>query len=324
MTDTHKESRDVLLMAETVAAKMYGRYPPRGPSQRPTGYARGIDFYSERDFIQVIANIYLAYREKGGMYPNLIEPELYSEKLNTLKLLSWMRLPESGNKLLTANFLIPEARPLLLIPEVVWRSTRAILPLNGSIPDGEYFFKANHGSGFFRRIRYPLTLEDRIVLESLGRRWLKLDYGLHLGEWWYNVFEKAVFLERSVTGRNPSAVILFYMFRERVGLISVDEKLTDGTGRTRESLFDSSFCLLPDQIVDSEPVSNFYLSDDTKERALAAAETIGRQFEAVRVDVIPGDNGELYLNEITFSSQAGLPLQNTDRDLNMGRMWGDC
>lgn len=311
-------------MAENVAAVMLERYKPRHPGLCGNGYARGIDFYAHSDLIKVIANILIVFERQSGLYPNLLAPELYSEKLNALKFLQRIKIPDSGNKLLTDRFITPEARTLVRVPEILWRSRTAILPPDDAVPAGEYFLKSNHGSGYCRRIRYPLNPQTRLRLEALAARWLESGYGLSLGEWWYNVFEKAIFIERCVTQRNPSAAVLVYTFRGRIGLISVDEKLMDGTDRTRVTLYDPSFRVLADQIPGSEPVTDFHLSRETRRRIIAAGEAIGRRFEAVRVDVIPGDDGELYLNEITLSSNAGLPLKSRQRDFNMGQMWGHC
>lgn len=117
-----------------------------------------------------------------------------------------------------------------------------------------------------------------------------------------------MFLEQSVTNRDPSYSILFITFRCHVGLISIDQKLMDGSGDTRINVLNSEFKLLRDQTEGTGRVTDVQLSESTKIRLLALAEAIGRQFEAVRVDTVLGDDNEVYLNEITFSNDAGLPL----------------
>lgn len=310
-------------LAREIAAEIRARYRPRDPAHTP-GFARGIDMYRPEHLVLVIDRILADYHEKTGRYPNLLAPELYSEKVNALKLLAPIKVPETGNKLLTGAFLTAKARELLKVPEVVWHSRVASLPPNGAIPDGEYYLKSNHGSDRCRRIRYPLDAAERAQLENMAAGWLKRAHGARTGEWWYNIFERRLLLERCVTRRNPSAVMLFYVFRGVVRSISIDEKLLDGTGRTRCSLFDRDFRLLPEQPEDDGPVRDFTISDEMKANALAAAESIGRNFDAVRVDIIPGDEGELYLNEITLTSNAGIPLRSPDRDRALGEMWGPC
>lgn len=324
MSDENDELSDVWSNARETAREMYRRYPPIGPLKRPAGYARGIDYYSQTDFIRVIANIFLAYKRKSGRYPDLITPRFYTEKLNSMKLLAWMKIPESGNKLMTAHFIPQKAPSYLKTPQVIWRSAQAVLPPNEEIPNGAYFVKTNHGSGFVKRLQFPLSKDSRVAIGSLGSKWLGASYGHQLGEWWYNVFQKALFLERAVTSRFPSVVVLLFVFRGKVRLISIEEKPLDGSGETRINILDPSFNLLPEQSDGTERVPDFILSKETKLKLIAAAEAVGRQFEAVRVDLIPGDDGHIYLNEVTFSSDAGLPFNNKDRDLELGRYWGDC
>lgn len=324
MSDNDDELSDVWSNAQKTASEMYSRFPPMGPLERPEGYARGIDYYNQSDLTKVIANICLAYKKKSGRYPDLINPLFYTEKLNSMKLLAWMKIPESGNKLLTAKFIPPKAPTYLKTPQVIWRSAQAVMPRNEAVPSGTYFLKTNHGSGYVKRVQFPLSSDSRMTLDLLGSRWLRASYGHRLGEWWYNVFEKALFLERAVTRRHPSIVVLLFVFRGTVRLISIEEKPFDGTGDTRINILDPSFNLLPDQSDGTERVLDFDLTEDTKQKLVAAAEAVGRQFEAVRVDLIPGDDGYIYLNEVTFSSDAGLPFNNKDRDLRLGRYWGDC
>jgi len=310
--------------ARELAAEIRTRYRPRDPALRRPGHARGVDVYSEEDLEVVVTTILGFYRRSAGRYPDLLSPRLYSEKVNALKLFAHVKVPETGDKLKTASFLTPEARTLLQVPEVLWQSATPRLPPDDAIPPGEYLLKANHGSGRCRRIRYPLPPATRAALEALAAKWLAKGYGVRGGEWWYNVFTPRLLLERCVTRRNPSAAMLFFLFHGEVASIYVDEKLLDGSNRTRAAVFDPDFRLLPEQPGDSEPLHGFAIPADMKSRAIAAARSIGRTFEAVRVDIIPGDAGDLYLNEITLTNYGGMPLTSLRRDEELGEMWGRC
>ena len=318
------EVRHVQAMANDIAAEIRRRYRPRDPSLRKPGHARGIDTYTDDQLPKIITNILLIYRSKGTRFPNLLKPELYSEKLSALKLLAWLPVPESGNKLLTQRFRPPEMASMVKVPRILWQSPEPRLPPNGSLPDGEYYLKSNHGSGWCKRIRFPLAPETRAALEQEAAHWLTLSYNMGLGEWWYNVFRREIFIEECVTRRNPSAVMLFYVFRGRTGIISIDEKLMDGTNRTRVSLYDPSFNLLQNQPDSVGRVEGFDVSDELKSRARTVAEAIGKSHEALRVDLLPSESGELYLNEITVCSNSGFPLSRRDREVAMGEMWGPC
>lgn len=311
-------------LARELAAEITLRYRPRDPALMRPGHARGIDYYKPEGLVVVLAIALATYRKYANHLPELLKPRLYSEKLTALKFLAHLRVPETGNKLLTGRFITPEARALLRVPEVVWHSAEPVLPPNGMVPDGDYYLKTNHGSGRCRRIRYPLSADARMALEAMAGRWMSRSYGALAGEWWYNVFARRLMLERAVTRRNPSAVILFYVFHGNVGLISMEEKYLDGTDRNRVSLFDRSFRPLQRQKPGVEPIRDFTISDALIGRAITAAEAIGQPFDAVRVDIIPGDDGELYLNEITFTNKSGLPPNTPGLDEELGDMWGAC
>ena len=310
--------------ARDLASELANRYRPRDPALTRPGFSRGIDYYKFDALVQVLAVVLAVYRNTAGRYPDLLNPKLYSEKVSALKFLAPLKVPESGNKLLTASFLTPEARSTIRIPEVVWHSAEPILPMNGAMEDGDYYLKTTHGSGRCRRICFPLSAGERAKLEAMATHWLSRGYGLLAGEWWYNVFPRRLLLERAVTRRNPSAAVLYYVFRGRVAVIACEEKYLDGTDRNRVNLYDPSFQPLRDQKPGTEPVRDLTLSGATRDRAVAAAESIGRQFDAVRVDFIPGDDEQLFLNEITFASKSGLPPSTPGLDEELGRLWGAC
>jgi hypothetical protein len=287
----------------------------------PVGYMRGIDFYKRDMLLQQLSKMLLAYKERSGRFPNLIVPHLYSEKLNWLKLFTPLKVPESGNKLLTGNF-IPEAlADRIACPPIIWQSRTAMLPSNSQVLEGDYYIKANHGSGFFKRVRFPLSPERRRELESIACEWLDYPYGSGWGEWWYDTFEKKIIIEMSVAKPNPSSVILFYMFSGEVAFISVDQKSEDPDAKTRETWYDSSFNLYKDQMVGSERVEDGVITSRVKNEALQLAQIIGAQFDAARIDIIVGDNERFYLSEITFASKAGLPLSNVELDKMLGGAW---
>ena len=244
MTDLGDDQRAALKRAEHVAEAIRRRCRPRDPAFQTPGYLRGIDLYEDALLVRVIGNIQFIYKNRIGTWPNLPLPTSFSEKINAFKLLAPIKIPESGNKLLTASFVPDAARGLICVPEIVRRSDEAVLPQNGALPDRDYYLKTNHGSGFVRRVRYPLATEARTELEALATRWLAAAYGIALGEWWYNCFPRVLFLERSVTRRTPSAAILCYVFGGKVGLISIDKKALDGSDTARASLYDPGFNLL--------------------------------------------------------------------------------
>jgi hypothetical protein len=314
MREARVEALNVLYFYEGLKNSPFGRRPP-------VGYLRGIDFYKRDLLLRQLSKMLFEYKARSGKFPNLSAPELYSEKLNWLKLFTPLRVPQSGNKLLTGNFIPAALRDRIECPPIVWQSKSPILPCNSALPEGDFYIKANHGSGFFKRVRFPLSSEHRSELESVAREWLAYSYGLGWGEWWYDAFERKIIIEKSVARPNPSTVILFYMFSEDVAFISVDQKSEDPEAKTRETWYDASFNLYRHQMEGSERVEDAIITPHIKTEALELARVIGAQFDAARVDIIVGDNEKLYLSEITFASKAGLPLSNVELDEMLGEAW---
>lgn len=289
-----------------------------GPGE---GYQRGIDFYNRQELLQTLVNVLLAYRRAGGRFPDLVSPRLFSEKINHAKFFAPIKVPESGNKLLTASFLPPDLGNRVGVPEIVWHSDEPILPGNDTLAADVYYLKASHGSGMVRRIRFPLGAEERRELEATCRHWLSGPFGLALGEWWYDAFPRRILIEKSVAARSPSIVLLFYVVGGEVAFLSVDEKSLEPGFPTRCLRLDGNFHPLARQKQDRERLEEFHLSDAHRRDCLEAARAIGRQFLAARIDLIVGDDDRIYLNEVTLSSSAGLPFEDRELDRHLGSRW---
>lgn len=296
---------------------------PHGPFSRipPEGYMRGIDFYGREQLIQVVENILAWYRFAGCGPLNLIEPRSFSEKLNNAKLFAAMKVPETGNKSLTSTFIPDHLEGTVRYPEVVWRSPIPELPGNDQVPPGLYYLKTTHGSGWVRRIEYPLSRTEKADLEREFAGFLLSDYGYELGEWWYNTFDRELMIEKAVSKSDPSTVLLFYVIGGEVGRISVDQKPLKRGAATKVLVYDGDFNLSAVQRPEAERLRDFDLSDDLKKKTLEAAREIGKQFACVRVDLMVGDDGEIYLNELTHMSSSGRPLDDRKLDYELGQKW---
>lgn len=299
-------------------------YPCVGTTPQE-GYQRGVDYYSPQELIAALQNVLEIYWKISGRFPDLLSPRLYSEKINHAKFFTPIKVPESGNKLLTASFLPPGLEGRVNLPEIVWHDHQPMLPDNDSLAPGEYYLKSSHGSGMVQRIRFPLDAAQREVLEATCEQWLSRGYGHALGEWWYNAFPRRLLIEKSVSERSPSSSILFYVIGGDVAMITVLSKSLEQGLPDRRLLLDANYH--PHAVQDSEEkrLQEFHLDEHLKHECLEVARTIGRQFHSVRVDLMVGDDGKIYLNEVTFSPNAGLPFVGKSLDRHLGSLWqGAC
>jgi hypothetical protein len=260
------------------------------------------------------------YRQHHGVYPNLLKPTYFDEKLFKSKFFTELKVPESGNKLLTSRFILKDLETSISVAKVIWHSPIPKLPRNNEIMPGDYFLKASHGFNMFQKIRYPLREDEFFCLEKTCEKWLETRYGLTTGEWWYNTFQKEILIEEQVGAENNLISWHFYTFDGVIGHIMAHRKFENGSAGEL-SLFDENFEILESPKV-PRPIKDICLTQDTKNQLRRYASLIGSQFRFVRVDFLVDDNQKIYLGELTFC-----PLDANNKFLNgelqsyLGSLW---
>jgi hypothetical protein len=287
------------------------------------GYLRGIDFYDEPELLRVMALAMAQFRKVHGVFPDLLNPRGFNEKIVWTKFFAEIKIPESGNKLLTSSFIPDDLKNALTCPPIHWHSPVPRLPLNHELAPGYYYMKASHGSGMFKRIRYPLADPERPHLERLCKKWLNTPYGLRNGQWWYNVFEKEILLDPDVTGESRSVAHDFFVFGGRVEHITFHRKTASGADDAQElTRLDADFRPVPAAFQpDRPPVREEELPDDIKTRLKEYASRIAAPFPFARVDFVLGQDGCLYLLEVTFSPANGHAKRPAELDRWLGDRW---
>ena len=285
----------------------------KGP---PSGYQRGIDFYSAGGFPWILHKTAEHFRLVHGRYPDLLDPQLLSDKLYLSKFFRPMKVPETGNKLLTASFIPEEARELVSCPEIVWHSRESRVPRSDEVAPGTYYLKTSHGCDMYRRLVYPITDEQAEALDREFGEYLKVRYGARGGEWWYNTFEPELLLEKAVGSAEVSTSFNYYVIAGEVVMLVPYQKLADGY---RKSYYTPDFTLLaedtPGHVEFTEP------SETAKARMLEAAKKIGEPLRFVRVDFLLDDEEQLYLGEVTFTPGNALSRISDELDLKLGQAW---
>ena len=282
-----------------------------------TGYLRGIDFYAPLNFCSVLANAMLNYKKVHGVYPNLVTPQGFSEKVFWFKFFGEVKVPETGNKLLTERFIPEHMRHLISCPKIVWHAKQANLPKNDELPAGSYYLKASHGSSMFKKIQYPLTDQERAVLESACHQWLAYPYGIETGEWWYNSFEKEILIEKNVSSDKASTSWGFFAFSGEIGFVIVVKK----TATTNQvNWLDQNFAMLPYQPDNYVRIDDYQLPNNI-EYAKNLCCQIGQSFNFVRIDLLMDANEKYYLGEMTFSPGNAMTLRPAEMEAFLGNLW---
>lgn len=281
------------------------------------GTLRGIDAYPPSQLLWVAAYGMYRHKRKFGFYPDIATPRGFNDKILWLKLFGEIHAPLAGDKLATHQFIPHHLRGEVGRADVVWHSDTPTLPDNAAVAPGAYYLKANHGSGMFRRVAYPITQEEKADLEHTAQRWLGTPYGRLGGEWWYTSFPSRIFLERSVSSEAETISWNFYVLNGEVPMIGLFLKHMDR--EPSSTWLGPDFRPLPQQ--PERPAIPHYRVPSYAPRLLYCAQEIGKAFSAVRVDFLQGDDERPYLCELTYAPGDGLSRRPAEIDQLLSKSW---
>lgn len=278
-----------------------------------TEWLRGVDFYTSDEFAYVFGRVRANFHRAHGRYPDFANPQGFNDWVVRSCFHRRMKIPESGNKLLTSSFIPHDMRDRVRCPEILWTGRVVHWPeLHHLVPGNTYYLKASHGSKMHLRFRWPLDDAERHRLAELTPRWLGLTYGLEDGEWWYNVFPPALLIETDVAGNGFS--VNCFCFRGEVALIVLHSKETGETITLGEHLE-----LIGQQHGSSDWRGLFGPAVLGEIRELAAG--LSRDTEFARFDFLLGASGEIFLGEVTFTPGGGTSRRPAGVDERLGRLW---
>jgi len=298
-------------------ARLMGARASPFRNQPLDGYKRGIDFYSAADLPRVLATAAAQFEKSHGRFPNLIQPQRYTDKIFWSKFFRQMKVPETGNKLLTASFIPDDLRESIQVPEIVWHSTRARVPRGDEVEPGTYYLKANLGSDRYARVTYPITDAEADALDSEFEAHLTRDYNWWRGEWWYHVFQRELLLERAIGAAEHSTSWNFLVIGGEIARIAVYQKLEGGT--VRKTHLTPQFEPLPG---DEASQAIYRLpSAQALERMCIAARGIGGPLRFVRVDFLLDEEERPYLGEVTFTPGNAVARLPEEMDMELGAVW---
>lgn len=277
------------------------------------GWLRGVDFYTPVELRQALMRVFMQFHYSHGCYPNLVEPHGFNEWVVRSDFLRYLKVPESGNKLLTATFIPERLKSSVRCPPILWSGPRLDRTAPDQLPPGKsYYLKAANGSSMFTRFSWPLTEWEKRELTAVSTGWLKVKYGFKYGEWWYSASPPMLLIESDVGGNGFS--VNCFCFRGSVGLVVLHSK---GTGET--ITLSGRFELLGHRNGQSDWCELFGTAVLREISALAGE--LSRDLEFARFDFLVGDEREIFLGEVTFAPGNGNSTRPDGVDERLGRMW---
>jgi len=260
--------------------------------------------------------IRIIYVRAHGRWPNLRHPQTFNEKIQYRKLHQHdQRFAQLADKSLVKEYVARKIGAEWVIP-TIWVGDH-LPPRNERTWNIPYVIKATHGSSTNLFVRSEAE-RSWPVIERTTERWLKLVYGTWAREWLYTKILPRILVEPFIaTGSTLPLDYKFFVFHGRVEYIQVDTN--------REHDHRRMLCTREWQPVDvrfgvDRPVTQPNRPSSLSQM-IAAAETLGADFDFVRVDFYEVDGRPLF-GEMTFYPDSGLgTFTPNEFDVELGRLW---
>jgi hypothetical protein len=262
----------------------------------------------------------IGYLRVHRRLPNLREPHTFTEKIVWRKLYERdPRLPALVDKVLVKEHIAQRYGADLIIPTLAVYADPDEMDF-GKPPLSEppYVIKANHGwaMNFFVHARADLEIPGAIEsLRRTVRGWLATDHSRRMREWAYSQVQRRILVEPYVGTMNDFKLHVFH------GKVFACELIAHRFAAHRqEAVYDRSW-----KVIDANYGFPLYAGPlpprGVRSHMIALAESIGRDFSYVRVDLYVVE-GKLKFGELTFYPGGGEEkLQPEKWDRIFGAQW---
>lgn len=236
-------------------------------------------------------------------FVNLENPQTIVDRINWCKIYDKdERKPIWTDKILAHQELsISSLKDIVISPAYIFRTTEFTLDMFNHIPDGKWFFRCNHGSGWNMRFEKKKGNDPTYLISKLNE-WLSLNYAYIGGyEWQYEHIEPGIIIQQDL------CQLLDWEFWCENGEIKYIQ-LSRKFGKNLEEFFafTDSEGNKPDLYIGIEPM-RFKLLDRERiiyEKMKPIIKKLASDFKFVRVDLYY-INGEVKFSELTFSPCSG-------------------
>jgi len=284
----------------------------------PDGYLRGLEMLGGEVASGLTRSVGI-YRKNHGVWPDLIDPQTFTNKQLLFKFFGLIPRVSPSDKLRSHDWLPQSLRGEVRRPRILWRGKRPDLPGNDEIAPGTYWLKCNHGSGTNLPVTFPLDEDTRADLRPLVRRWLKRAHSTRLSLWWYELIEREIYLEEDLReGTGDAADWKFYVCNGRVVVYQHD---ADRSGTHLQTVYSRSGTWLDKQLYVRKGAARPVAPPAQLDLMVGAAEAIGQYFDFIRVDMFLR-GGEVYLGEIGLVPNGCTKrIRDPELDWMLGGAW---
>jgi hypothetical protein len=274
-----------------------------------------------------------------GYYPDLKNPRSFNEKVLWKKFYDRNPLlPVISDKYRVRKYLREvlgqDEADNIMVPLLYVTDRPETIPFDTL--EGEYIIKPNHASGFIilaeniegqkrytvmeRSIKtlYYDSVQTRKEIIATCKRWLTIPYGYNLHEWAYQKIKRKIIIEKLLkdsSGKVPDDY-KFFVFHGKCHSIFVlyDRFIEKCAARYTPDWEPINVQVIFRQAAFKEKPKNL-------QNMLNIAETFGKHFDFIRVDLYLSDNN-IYFGEMTSYATSGTIIFNPiSFDFELGAQW---
>lgn len=254
------------------------------------------------------------YLLKHGYWPRLHAPRTLTEKIFVRKLLQGddPRYPIVADKVAVRDWVAQRIGEEYLVPAIAVYHYHDLDGLE--VGPGQVIKCANRSGGVYFGSKEHVGNREAFVRRI--RRDLDFDFSSWTGESWYGRIPKRVLVEESLVDEQGN-VPADYKFFVYDGVVKNIQLHLDRFGDHKRAMFDRHWQLIPlgNAIPDYIPPPPRRL-----EEMIGIAETLGREFDFIRVDLFEIGGERIYFGELTLAPGSGLSKLDP---VNYDRIFGD-
>lgn len=283
------------------------------PSAVNSVYVRG--YFAARRLLGITLFEKLRFLITHHRWPRLARPITFTDKILARKLgAPDARFPIVADKVAVREWVAQRIGSQHLVPALAIYDYQDLDKLD--VPPGQVIKCANRSGGV-----YFTSTDDgagRARLINTIRKDLDFDFAAWTGEPWYSEIPKRVIAEKSLSDENGTVPIdyKFFVFHGTVQVIQVHLDRFLGNKR---AIFDREWRLIP---LGNGTSTDVPARPKSLPRMLEIAETLGKEFDFVRIDLYQVDDDSVYFGEMTLAPGSGLnKFDPVEYDRIFGEFW---
>lgn len=245
----------------------------------------------------------IEWTKKNVPNVNLENPQNIVDRINWYKIYDknerkaiWADKISAHNELSLSSL-----KDIVISPAYIFSTAKFTLDMFNTIPDGKWFFRCNHGSGWNMRFEKKKGNDPSYLISKLNE-WLSLNYAYIGGyEWQYENINRGIIIQPYL------GQLLDWQFWCENGEIKYIQ-LSRKFGKNLEEFicFTDSSCENTDMYIGIKPMRFKLLSKEkeTYKKMKPIVEQLASNYKFVRVDLY-SINDKVKFSELTFSPCSG-------------------